>query len=170
MIDRTDLMLYSPNTGSRFSISKVAVDSISYFFQSTFATNLYDVNITNNPVRSGRFNGYYMNASQEQYEPGIMQVLLTSQNLNETFEALAVSMSNAVRTGSDETFNETANVVTGSKGEVVIFYRVVWPWISLHCFLVSTGLVFLTITLREDRRHGPGVPKWTSSSLAVLNR
>ncbi|KAG6362193.1 hypothetical protein INS49_010423 [Diaporthe citri] len=79
----------------RFSISKVAVDSISYFFHSTFATNLYD-------------------------------------NLNETFEALAASMSNAIPTGSDETFNGTANVVTGNKGEVTIFYLVVWSWISMH--------------------------------------
>lgn len=90
-------MLYSPNTSNRFSISKVAVDSDSHFFQSTFATDLCDVNISNNPVRSGKVNGYYMNISQEQYDLGIIQVLLKSQNLNETFETLAASMSNVIR-------------------------------------------------------------------------
>lgn len=167
-VSRTDLMLVSPASGSRFNISQQAVDGISYYFRSTFASELHDFNISDS--KKGRPNGFYMNTSQIQYEPSIMQALFASQDLHATFTTLAASMSNAIRTGSDDTFNGVPNKVTGSKGEVTTFYRVVWPWISLHCLIVVTGAVFLLLTIRENKKHGWAVPIWTSSSLAVFSR
>lgn len=166
---RTDLMLVSPS-GSRFNISQPAVDSISHYYQSSSAFTLYDFKWQISDFKTVRFNGFYMNDSQIKYEPSIMQALFASQDLNATFTALAASMSNAIRTGADETFDGVPRVVTGNKGEWKTFYRVVWPWISLHCFIVATGVVFLLLTIRENKKHGRVVPMWKSSSLAVLNR
>lgn len=168
-IAHTDLMLISPASGNRFNLSQSAVDSISYYYQTTFASELRDFNISESS-KTGRFNGYYMNSSAIQFEPSILQALFASQDLNTTFTTLAASMSNAIHTGADETFEGVPNIVTGSKGQLMTFYRVVWPWISLHCFIVVTGVVFLLLTIRENKKHGWVVPMWKSSSLAVLNR
>lgn len=111
-----------------------------------------------------------LNATEIHYGPDIMQALFASQDLNATFTALAASMSNAIRTGADETFDGILQVVTGSKGDLTTFYRVVWLWISLHCFIVVTGVVFLLLTIWENKKHGLSAPMWKSSSLAVLNR
>lgn len=168
IVSRTDLMLVSPASGSRFNISQIAIDSISYYYQSTFASGLCDFDISDS--KRGWLNGYYLNTTGIQYEPSIMQGLFASQDLNATFTALAASMSNAIRTGADETFDGILQVVMGSKGDLTTFYRVVWPWISLHCFIVVTGVMFLLLTIRENKNHGLSVPMWKSSSLAVLNR
>lgn len=167
-IPRTDLMLVSPATGSRFNLSKKAIDTTSYFFQSKFATKLYNQDISDS--KNGSFNGYYVVSPLKTYEPSIIQALFASQDINETFTTLAASMSNAIRNGADETFDGIPLVLTGSKGELTTFYRVVWPWISLHAFIVITGMVFLLLTIRENKRHGLMVPMWKSSSLAMLNR
>lgn len=171
---RTDLMLHSPTTGNSFNISKDAVDSISSYFQSTFATDFYYLdnmqNTTVEPFVNGRFNGYYSNESQIQYRPSVMQALYSSKDLNETFTALAVSMSNAIRTGADETSDGISVIVTGSKGETITFYRIVWPWISLHCLVVIFGIVFLGATIRENDKDGRAVPLWRSSALAIASR
>lgn len=163
LVPRTDLVLLSPETGSRFNISKAAVDSISDYYQSTFASELHNYS-------EGIFNGYYMTSGQVQYEPGVMQALFGSKDLNATFTALAVSMSNAIRTGADETFDGVPISVIGSKGDIVTFYRIVWPWISLHCFIVAVGIVFMVLTIWENKRHGWEVPLWRSSGLAIASR
>lgn len=167
---RTDLTLVSPASGRRYNISQAAVDSIGSYYQSTFASELLESNLSDSEM--GRYSGYYhdVKSSQALYKPSVMQTLFASQQLNTTFTTLAASMSNAIHTGSDETFDEFSNVVTGSKGEVTTFYRVVWPWISLHCLIVIAGMVFLLITVRENKTHGWVVPAWNSSSLAVLKR
>lgn len=167
---RTDLVLSSPGTGSRFNISKVAVDSISSYFQSNFASKLYTLNITDPPSATGKLNGYYVNATQTQYKPGVMQALLSSRDLNATFTALAASMSNAIRTGADESSDSVPDIVTGLKGDVKTFYKIVWPWIILHCIIVSVGVAFLFVTIRENQRHGQVAPLWRSSSLAIASR
>lgn len=169
-IPRSDLALESPTNGSRFSIAPVAVNSISHYYQSTFASQLYDLNITETPSKKGRLNGYYMESLQIEYEPSVMQTLFSSKDLNSTFTALAASMSNAIRTGPDGSLDGVPISVTGMKGEVTTFYRIVWPWIFLHCFIVLLGAVFLGVTIRENRRYGQMVPLWKSSSLAIACR
>lgn len=166
---RTDLMLVSPN-GSRFNISQPAINSISYYYQSTFAVTGGAGPYHFSNSKTGWLSGFYSNNSHIPYEPGVMQPLFASQDLNGTFTTLAASMSNAIRAGADETFDGVPQVVMGTKGELKTFYRVVWPWISLHCFIVAAGVVFLLVTIQENKRHGRAVPMWRSSNLAVLNR
>lgn len=172
VLARSDLTLQSPATGDKFNVSQAAVDSVSSHFQSAFASTLRTFNVTQDdttPVVSGRLNGFYMNSSQVQYSPGVMQALFSSADLNATFASMATSMSNAVRTrtGTDE---DTSSV-DGSRGDLVTFYRIAWPWISLHCLVVVAGLVFLVVTVWENQaRRGVAAPVWKSSSLAVMSR
>lgn len=169
-IPRSDLMLFSAASGSRFNISSVAVDSISNYFQSTFASQPHELAISESPAKTGRLNGYYMRSTQIEYEPSVMQALFSSADLNATFTALAASMSNAIRTGADMSFEGVPISVTGERGELTTYYRIVWPWICLHCFIVLVGAVFLGITICENRRYGQMVPLWKSSSLAIASR
>lgn len=169
-IPRSDLTLLSAASGSRFNISSDAVNSISNYFQTTFASKLYSPQIAEKPPVAGRLNGYYMRSTQREYEPSVMQALFSSTDLNATFTALAASMSNALRTGADESFEGVLLGVTGERGELTTYYRIVWPWISLHCLMVIVGAVFLGITIRECKRYGQMVPLWKSSSLAIASR
>lgn len=169
-IHRSDLTLFSAASGSRFNISSNAVNSISNYFQSTFASQLHELAITETPAKTGKLNGYYMRSTQLEYEPSVMQALFSSPDLNATFTALAASMSNAIRTGADKSFEGVSGSVAGEKGELITYYRIVWPWICLHCFIVMVGAVFLGITICENRRYGRMVPLWKSSSLALASR
>lgn len=168
-IPRSDLALFSPASGNLFNISSAAVNSISYHFQSMFASGPYTLNITETPPVAGRLNGYYMRSTQLEYEPSVMQALFSSTDLNATFTAVAASMSNALRTGADGSFDGVSISVIGEKGELTTYYRIVWPWICLHCFIVIAGAVFLGITICENRRYGRMVPLWKSSSLAIAS-
>lgn len=170
IIPRTDLVLSSPATGNLFNISQTAIDSNSYYFQSTFASTLQRLPRDHDESPKGRFNGYYINSSQVQYEPGVMQALYSSNDLNDTFTALAASMSNAIRTGADGALDGGTTSVIGMKGEITTFYQIVWPWISLHCLLVVGGLAFLGVTIWENQRQSEVVPLWRSSSLATMSR
>lgn len=163
LVHRTDLALLSPETGSRFNISKAAVDSISDYYQSTFSSELHNLS-------EGIFNGYCMTSGQVQYEPGVMQALFHSENLNKTFTALAVSMSNAIRTGADTIFDGVLVNVIGSRGDITTFYRIVRPWISLQSFIVIVGILFMVLTIWENKRHGRKIPLWRSSGLAIASR
>lgn len=185
VLPRTDLTLQSPATGDKFNVSQAGVDSLSAHFQSAFASTLRTLNVTQPEEKDddataavwGRLNGFYMNSSQVQYSPGVMQGLFASADLGATFASMAASMSNAVRTtradADDEEDDNDTGGVGGSRGDLVTFYRIAWPWISLHCLVVAAGAVFLVVTVwenQEGRRRGGAAPVWKSSSLAVMSR
>ncbi|KAF3768099.1 hypothetical protein M406DRAFT_254587, partial [Cryphonectria parasitica EP155] len=170
VIPRTDLALSSAVTGDQFNVSQAAVDSISSHFQGAFASTLREYNITDNGSKSGRMNGFYMNSSNVQYAPGVMQALFSSADLNATFVALAASMSNAMRAGADQDFDDNSNLVSGSTGVLTTFYRIVWPWISLQGFVIVAGALFLAFTIRKSGGNSDAVPVWKSSTLAVMSR
>lgn len=172
-LPRSDLALLAPaSSGARFfNISQNAVDSISSHFQSMFAPDLNSFNIGGAPALMGRFNGYCERSESEgsDCEPSVMQTLLSSTDLGATFEALAASMSSALRTGADESFEGWAASVAGQRGDTITYYRIVWPWICLHCLIVIMGAVFLGVTMCENWRRGRRrmAPLWKSSSLAI---
>lgn len=95
--------------------------------------------------------------------PTTLQALFSAGDLDQTFANLAASMSNAICDGADA--GENARV-TGKKGILTNFYRIQWPWITLHCILLSSGVVFFGLTLFWNQ----SAPVWKSNSLAVLNR
>jgi hypothetical protein len=109
-------------------------------------------------------NGWYnaFSAANGQYTPPVMQAFYESNNLSNTLEVLARSMSNTIRAADDSTAQ------TGVPQVMTTFYHIRWPWITLHAILVVAGAVFLAITILETRSSG--VPAWKSNSLALLSQ
>lgn len=165
-IERTDLSLISPTNNTRYNISQSAVDGIGSYFASTFASDLQIFVMSDDNTTEWQLNGYYMTSGQVQYTPSTMQVLYSTEDLNNTFTSLATSMSNALRDGSDATFNGADRELVGEKGVLTTFYEIQWPWLSLHGASLVLGVLFFVLTLVRNR----SAPAWKSSSLAVMAR
>lgn len=165
-IKRTDLSLISPTNNTRYNISQSAVDGIGSYFGTTFASDLHVFVMPDDNTTEWQLNGYYLTTSQVQYTPSTMQVLYSTEDLNNTFTSLATSMSNALRDGSDASFNGADRELTGEKGILTTFYEIQWPWLSLHCASLVLGVLFFVLTLVRNR----SAPAWKSSSLAVMAR
>jgi hypothetical protein len=150
-VNRTDLSL-----SNGFNMSKAAVDSISQFFETTFASTLGYTNFTL------PYNGMYsIEDSGRFYDPNVIQPLYNSPDINRTFAAIARSMSNTLRDGDDN-----GKLQTGMVGLQITHYQIVWPWIALHGFVASAGISFLVFTVWQTWRTG--APEWKSSALAVM--
>lgn len=162
---RTDLTLVSPANNTRYNISQAAVNGIGSYFNSTFAASLHDFDVSDdNFTTKWELNGYYLTTGQVQFTPSTMQVLFSAEDLNDTFTSLATSMSNALRSGSDENFNGVDRELVGEKGVLTTFYEIQWPWLSLHCASLLLGVLFFVLTLARNR----SAPAWKSSTLAVM--
>ncbi|KAK3935004.1 hypothetical protein QBC46DRAFT_358576 [Diplogelasinospora grovesii] len=161
---RSDLML-DAGPSDRFNISQVAVDSISSFFQTQFASDTLSVNFSSNPPRQ-RLNGYY-DALVDHYAPSMAQVLYNTAvgDIPLVFGALATSMNNALRAGADT--ESEAQLVRGKLGVEMTYYRIEWAWFALHGVIVTTAALFLIATMRKTRQRG--IPVWKSSSLPVMS-
>ncbi|KAL1623138.1 hypothetical protein SLS54_004624 [Diplodia seriata] len=151
-VERSDLVL-----GNQFNLSQSAIDSISSFFQTYF------MRVESYPgyMDSLKLNGY--SQSEAHYNPSSIQAFRTVPNLDSTFQALARSMSNALRADSDN-----STVQSGINRVMQVKYRIMWQWITLHAVVMTTGTAFLFITIHQSRKHT--IPAWRSSSLAVLSR
>lgn len=165
---RTDLMF-----GNGFNLSWASVNSLSSQFQSQF-TSAKTINDSDHKNFSRALdytpiNGYYKNQinsgdpSLVAYSPTVMQILYDSSNLNDTFRKIARSLSNAIRTGADN-----STVQTGASGVLTTYFRIQWAWIVLHIIVMAGGAAFLLATIFETRRIG--VPIWKSSALASLSQ
>ena|SRR5579871_2037636 len=145
---RTDLQL-----SGKFNISQVAINAIG--------SGMTDVFVDASRNGTGA-NGYYLTASEgsaDEYSPQSMQPIYKSSDLNSTFNILATSMTNNMRSNDDN-----GTFVNGSVGIVV--YKIRWPWICLPFInLIGSG-IFLAIVIQHTRTHN--LHTWKSSSLAVL--
>lgn len=164
---RTDLTL-----NEKFNLSQSAINSISSFFQSTFSscTGITNCSSTLEAVSENwtPINGFYMNTvSGVRYAPSSAQVFYNTTDVTGVFEAIARSMTNALRSGADETF-EGGKVVGGEVGKIVILYRVEWRWIVLHAVVVVLGAMVVVWVVVEAYVKRGEVPLWGSSALAVL--
>ncbi|XXH01984.1 hypothetical protein Hte_008348 [Hypoxylon texense] len=160
---RSDLQLLVPSSGGNpaaYNLSQNAVDSISAYFQTTFAgTPRTFVNET--WIIPGRLNGYYVSTGQIQYDPSINQVIWQTDDLAALFASLAVSMTNAIRSGDDTRARQQ-----GKTGILTTYYEVQWPWITLHATIYVASVAFLAVTMYQGRENAP---VWKGSSLATLS-
>lgn len=92
---------------------------------------------------------------------------MAGPNVGATFNTLARSMSNAIRSG-DYSLRDinSSSVHKGVAQVVVIFYSIQWGWITLHAVLVQAGLVFLAITIWKTTSLG--IPARKSHELPPL--
>ncbi|ROV91664.1 hypothetical protein VMCG_09261 [Cytospora schulzeri] len=168
LLGRTDLAILSPGNNTLYNISQAAVDTISSYLQSTFASDTREFNITDDGSVRGKLNGFSIAGGQ--YWPTTMQALSSAADFNQTFTSLAASMSNAIRDGADGADGgggrAQGQLTAGRKGTLTTFYEVRWPWIALHCAILASGVAFFGITLSRNQ----SAPVWKSSSLAVLSR
>ena len=161
---RTDLQL-----GSKYNVSKAAVDSISGFVQSSFGPCLNSSGICD--FEEDPINGYYiasgsLEEGQQEYEPAAAKVFWETDDLAYVFDNVARSMSNAIRNGADE---GGSAVIPGEVGVTIAVYDVDWRWISLHVSIELGVMLFLALTMwASASRFRLPIPVWKSSSLAVL--
>ncbi|KAK5653985.1 hypothetical protein OQA88_7661 [Cercophora sp. LCS_1] len=160
---RTDLSL------GGYNISQAAVNSISHMIQRTLASCTA---VTRNCTTTleavadnwAPLNGFYMTVRNEvQFEPSVAGVFWNG-DINSTFESVAESLSNAIRSGGDADGQET---VEGQVGVLIVRYQVDWWWIILHGAVVVGVLVMMVWVLIKT---GHDVPVWGSSTLAVLKK
>ncbi|KAI1865903.1 uncharacterized protein JN550_008161 [Neoarthrinium moseri] len=174
-LDHSNLRLYVAGENGQniyFNVSQNAVNSISSFFQNTFAGEKRTFNQSADGsldmVVPGQLNGFYMTNGQTQYEPSVMQVLWNTSDIPALFEAVARSMTNVVRDGADP---GPPSRHMGLVGVPVTSYEVEWAWITLHFAILLTGLVFMVRTIMAGMRKGPlrdPAPVWKTSALANL--
>jgi hypothetical protein len=167
--NRTDLQLtLSPE--SSVNISQIAVDGISRFFQNTFARC---TGINNNCTKFIEddipVNGFFITSVDgiSQYGPPVAKSFRESEDLSLTFANIAMSMTNALRNGADQ----TGNTVIGQIGITTTVYVVDWRWMALHCTLELGAIMFLFSTAWSASRHKASkVPVWKSNPLATLSK
>jgi hypothetical protein len=145
---RTDLQL-----SEKYNISQIAINAIASGMREVFV----DSNINDSLIGANGFMVTSSSGAEVQFSPQSMQPIHQSSDLNSTFNILATSLTNNMRSNDDN-----SALVTGSMGIVV--YRIRWPWICLPFInVIGTG-IFLAIVIRHTRTHN----LWKSSSLAVL--
>ncbi|KAI1329025.1 hypothetical protein F5Y16DRAFT_418906 [Xylariaceae sp. FL0255] len=173
IIRRTDLSLFSPETGIAYNLSQAAIDTISAYLGSTFATDLVLFSTYTNGTNNGRLNGYYLdsnNPSSRLFGPSVFQELFTNDDINSTFAAIAASMTVALKDGADAEFNGNSSTFPGQKLVTTVVYSIRWPWITLNLLLVTTAPILLVVTLRNDSGLKRPADSWKSSTLAVMSR
>ncbi|KYG13754.1 hypothetical protein FVEG_13999 [Fusarium verticillioides 7600] len=170
-IRRTDLRLRSADGMTAWNVSDTAVYGISYYMQTFFASCLNRENCTQAVEDWVIPNGFYLSASssggrqREDYRPSTAKVLWETDDIEPIFKNVAASMSNALRRGAD-------GEVKG-KGTVLSFttvYKVVWPWMTLHCLQEIIALFILVSTICSTHRRSNIIDVWKSSELAVLSK
>ena len=166
MTQRTDLSF-----GDGYNLSQRAVDGVSSYMQAQFKitedfNNSADTEGMKSPAgviapADLTLNGYYISNGAIQYSPPVMQTFYESSNLTDTFRTLAKSMSNTIRADADNQLH-----AIGISKIMNTYYRIEWPWITLHAALLLAGLVFFFITILKTNRMG--VPVLKSNALAPL--
>jgi hypothetical protein len=94
--------------------------------------------------------------------PGIQSSLLlyNSQNISQSMDAMAESMTNRIRT------SRGATRVPGRAFRTESYIHVRWPWITLPISTVVLSLIFLGVVLIAYRRQN--IVPWKSSVLPLL--
>ncbi|KAF2108493.1 hypothetical protein BDV96DRAFT_616292 [Lophiotrema nucula] len=86
---------------------------------------------------------------------------LAPSNVTDHMERLATSLTNMMRSSSDET-------VKGSSFSDVTLVDVRWPWLTLPLFLLLLTLIFLTATIIRSSTEQDRVGVWKNSTLANM--
>lgn len=100
------------------------------------------------------------------YDPDIVPVMWSSEDLTARFDGIAASMSNSLRSGDDLNSRSVGKVANS-----ITVYKINWPWMSYQLFLQVAAMVFFAITVGVNRQPGGShIPVWKSSQLAVMSQ
>ena len=171
--ERTDLQfLVPPQEGLAFPVAAVnisndGVTSLIDYLYKTFDdgsfTDSGEETGTNNSAAAYGITGMVelTNGGIAKFSPNNMQALWSATSLPGMFGRLASSLTNNMRTNSDNTTE-----FSGSAGTAQVLVRVSWGWIALPCVCTALGSIFLAAAIWET--HKDMVPLWKSSALATL--
>ncbi|KAG9751168.1 hypothetical protein KCU73_g6399, partial [Aureobasidium melanogenum] len=93
------------------------------------------------------------------YGSAILQPLLNQTNTTATFDAIARSMSNAIRNVGNES-------VSGTAQQWVRYYQVRWAFLALPLTLFTIGSIFFALSILDA--HRSGVPSWKANNTATM--
>ncbi|KAJ4178306.1 hypothetical protein NW767_014898, partial [Fusarium falciforme] len=168
-IHRSDLRLHDADGTGGWNVSEAAVYGISYYMQTFFATCLNRENCTQAVEDWVVPNGFYLSPSSsdgrvwEDYRPSTAKLLWETDDIEPIFRNVAASMSNALRRGADGEVKGNGTVLSSTT-----VYKVVWPWITLHCLQEITAVFILVFTIYFSHRQSDIIDVWKSSELAVF--
>ncbi|KAI7768281.1 hypothetical protein LZL87_013978 [Fusarium oxysporum] len=171
IIRRSDLRLRSADGTTAWNVSDTAFYGISYYMQTFFASCLNRENCTQAVEDWVIPNGFYLSASssgvrrREDYRPNTARVLWETDDVEPIFENVAASMSNALRRGADGEVKGKGTVLSSTT-----VYKVVWPWMALHCLQEIIALFILVSTICSTYRRSNIIDVWKSCELAVLSK
>lgn len=156
---RTDLQL-----GEGFNLSQTAIYSVSKLMNNIFAEPRFLIKGANAIVYDHEqiesHDEHEINSGRN-YHPTAVQSLYHSQNVENTFAALARSMTNYIRQNSD---NNT--VIYGKEGKMTVVFRMQGRFLILPVILICGGVVFLAVTLYYT--HKLKIPFWGTNALPIV--
>jgi hypothetical protein len=168
-----DLVLQFPDNSSKppYSITANAVWALSLYMQNLFSTNITTgSNITTamSDVPRQDAVGYNGVIENGQSNPAAVDSVWDPDKLNiaDTFDTLAVSMTNEMREEKD---GYTVDYVYGRTGTPRQFYKTQWGWIALHGVVLIGGAVFAFVTMIDSAGPSKEVPVWKNSPLATIS-
>ncbi|KAH0007831.1 hypothetical protein KCU78_g11564, partial [Aureobasidium melanogenum] len=93
------------------------------------------------------------------YGSAILQPLFNQTNTTATFDAIARSMSNAIR-------NVGKDSMSGTAQQWVRYYQVRWAFLALPLSLFTIGSIFFALSILDA--HRSGVPNWKANNIATM--
>lgn len=158
-IDRSDVSFQDPTESEAvsYSISHISVLSISEYFMDTWELDFRgEVKGSRNLTRM--FNGlaYLQSYTVDSlvYHPDMITMMWTNETgfkMEETFEALAISLTNEMRSygmvmGADVP-DDPDRAVAGVMQVPMPIYHASWGWIAFHSVVLLGTLLFCTGTI-----------------------
>jgi hypothetical protein len=157
-VSRTDLAIKSPGLADQeafFNVSQPAVDGLISFLNTTL--------VSDGLGAAGWVEASDTAATAVQYTAPYMQMLWRYANDSSAlYDNLAVSISSSMR----NKISADSPQLVGELGTYQTFIRVRWPWVSLPCFCVGVGAIFLLLAIWDS--HRKRIPLWKTSALATL--
>ncbi|KAG9659505.1 hypothetical protein KCU64_g3811, partial [Aureobasidium melanogenum] len=93
------------------------------------------------------------------YGSAVLQPLFNQANTTATFDAIARSMSNAIR-------NVGKDSMSGTAQQWVRYYQVRWAFLALPLSLFTIGSIFFALSIMDA--HRLGVPSWKANNTAIM--
>ena len=195
VVDYSDLTFNTSTVWTSY-VDQKSVKAISAYFQSLFKGDFtrgpnYKKHLEDKlgkgavGINGATYGPYDPTTFAMESEPSALTNMWSwrKNNMTRVFHGLAASMTNEMRRNYDPDYladpdQDEERIQTalagqwGRAGRSTVTYRIQWPWIALHGFMLLTGAVFFCVTLLSDAgsRSRYDVPLWKSSSLGTIRR
>lgn len=157
-VPRTDLQLFIPKEESPNVMSFTRSFNISYAFIMSMTDFLMDFT-----AGTGDDGQLTYPAPKDGVSP-LASVLWDSNNLTQTFENVATSLTNQVR--NTAVLNRNYHEASRDTLKWVIHVKVQWPYLAFPIATITLGIIYVLLTIVESTRLH--VPVWKEAALPSL--